>query len=99
MIVVTHDAAVAEVCERRGIAWSVFRVISDRATDGSVDDEVFHLSNQDGTPDARAVAAYLRKHPGRVPALARMARAAELATESAARAAVDAVSRLPPPAP
>jgi nucleoside phosphorylase len=94
-----ETAAVAEVCERRGIAWSVFRVISDRATDGSVDDEVFHLSNQDGTPDARAVAAYLRKHPGRGPARPRWPWAAELATESAARAAVDAVSRLPPPAP
>ena len=36
-----ETAAIAERCERRGIPWSVFRAISDRATDGSVDDEVF----------------------------------------------------------
>ena len=44
------------LCEQRGIPWSVFRVISDRATDGSVDEEVFRLSNQDGTPNAGAIA-------------------------------------------
>ncbi len=90
-----ETAAVARLCEHRGIPWSVYRVVSDRATDGSVDDEVFHLSRQDGTPDARAVAAYLLRHPGRVPGLARMARDAKLATGRAASAAVDAVSRLP----
>ena len=37
--------------------WSVFRAVSDRATDGSVDDEVFRLSRPDGTPDPAAVPA------------------------------------------
>ena len=37
------------VCARHQIPWSVFRAISDRASDGSIDEEVFHLSNQDGT--------------------------------------------------
>ena len=46
-------------CEERGMPWSVFRCVSDRATDGSVDDDVFHLSRQDGTPDPMAVASYL----------------------------------------
>ena len=50
-----ETAAIAEVCEARGIPWSVFRAISDRANDGSVDDEVFHLSNQDGTPNQEAI--------------------------------------------
>ena len=49
-----ETAAIAEVCERHGIPWSVFRVISDRATDGSIDEEVFHMSNQDGSPNGRA---------------------------------------------
>ncbi len=87
-----ETAAIAEVCEREGIPWSVFRTISDRATDGSVDEEVFHLSNQDGTPNARAIAAYLAKHPGRLPAMARMAKGAKLATERAAEAAIAAVA-------
>src|SRR5262249_53638355 len=38
-----ETAAIAEVCEARGVPWSVFRVISDRASDGTVDDEVFQL--------------------------------------------------------
>jgi nucleoside phosphorylase len=88
-----ETAAVARVCEGHGIPWSVFRAFSDRATDGVIDDEVFHLSHQDGTPDAKAVAAYLVKHPGRVPAMARMAKDAKLATDRAAEAAVTAVSQ------
>ena len=50
-----ETAAIAEICEARGIPWSVFRVISDRANDGTVDQEVFHLSNQDGTPNHAAI--------------------------------------------
>jgi len=87
-----ETAAVAEVCGRRGVRWSVFRAVSDRATDGSVDEEVFRMSNQDGTPNPRAVAAYVARHPGRIPALARMAKAATLATERATDAALAAVT-------
>jgi hypothetical protein len=85
-----ETAAIAECCERRGIPWSVFRVISDRATDGSVDEEVFRLSNQDGTPNAKAVAAYFAKHPARIPKMARLAKGAKLATKAAADAAIRA---------
>jgi adenosylhomocysteine nucleosidase len=88
-----ETAAIAESCERRGIPWSVFRVISDRATDGSVDEEVFRLSNQDGTTNAKAVAAYFAKHPGRIPNLARLAKGSKLATKTAADAAIRAVAR------
>ena len=87
-----ETAAIAEVCEQRRIPWSVFRVISDRATDGSIDDEVFHLSHQDGTPDGRAVARFLLRHPGRIPGMVRLARGAKLATEAAADAAIRACS-------
>jgi adenosylhomocysteine nucleosidase len=92
-----ETAAIAEVCRRHAIPCSVFRAVSDRATDGSVDDEVFHLSHQDGTPDAKAVAAYVLRHPGRVPALARMAKGSRLATEQAASAAIAAVTALGDP--
>jgi adenosylhomocysteine nucleosidase len=87
-----ETAAIAEVCEQHGVPWSVFRVISDRATDGSVDAEVFHLSNQDGTPNGPAIARYFAKHPGRIPQMARLAKGAKLATETAADAAIHAAS-------
>ena len=89
-----ETAAIASVCESRGVPWSVFRAVSDRTADGDVDDEVFHLSHQDGTPDGKAVAAYVLRHPGRIPALARMAKGSRLATERAASAAIAAVGAL-----
>ncbi|HEV2311025.1 MAG TPA: hypothetical protein VGU73_10930 [Acidimicrobiia bacterium] len=89
-----ETAAIAELAEQRGIPWSVFRVISDRATDGTVTDEVFHLSNQDGTPNGRAVLRFFLRHPGRIPAMARMAKGAKLATENAADAAIRACAHV-----
>ncbi len=70
----------------------MFRVISDRASDGTVDEEVFRLSDQDGTPNGRAVARYFLRHPGRIPQMARLATAAKRATEAAADAAIRACS-------
>jgi adenosylhomocysteine nucleosidase len=90
-----ETAAIAELCEARDIPWSVFRVISDRANDGTVDEEVFHLSNQDGTPNPAAIERYIAEHPERVPLLAKMADDAKLATNTAVDAAVDACARIP----
>ena len=87
-----ETAAIAEVCERRGIPWSVVRVVSDRADDGSVDAEVFALSNQDGTPNGRAVARYLLRHPHRIPRLVKLGRGADRARGKAVDAAVAAVT-------
>jgi adenosylhomocysteine nucleosidase len=88
-----ETAAIAEICQRRDIPWSVFRAISDRATQVSLDDEVFHLINRDGTFNIKMISAFFVKHPGRLPALARMAKDAKLAAEHAAAAAVNAVSQ------
>jgi adenosylhomocysteine nucleosidase len=85
-----ETAAIAALCERRAIPWSVFRVISDRATDGSVDEEVFGLSNMDGSPNNEAIERYFAEHPERVEAMARLAEGALLATEAAADAAIAA---------
>jgi nucleoside phosphorylase len=85
-----ETAAIAQLCEGRGIPWSVFRVVSDRATDGTVTEELFQLSHMDGTPNKQAVARYFAKHPGSVPRLARMAKEAKLAAETAADAAIRA---------
>jgi nucleoside phosphorylase len=87
-----ETAAIAEICQERGIPWSVFRVISDRATDGSINEEVFHLSDQNGTPNKAAVARYFLKHPTHVARMAELAIGAKLATETAADAAIRAYS-------
>ncbi len=86
-----ETAAIALACEDHDVPWTVFRAISDRATDGSVDDDVFHLAHQDGTPDPKAVVRYLVRHPGRIPGLVRMGGAAKKATERAADAALAAL--------
>lgn len=88
-----ETAAVAEVCQRFNIPWSVFRAISDRATGVSIDDEVFHLINRDGTFNIKMIGAFIVKHPRRLPALARTARDAKLAAEHAAAASVISVSQ------
>jgi len=90
-----ETAAIAELCEARDIPWSVFRVISDRASDGTVDEEVFRLSNQDGTPNPDAIERYIAEHPERVPLLAKMADDANLATHTAVHAAIGACARIP----
>jgi adenosylhomocysteine nucleosidase len=83
-----ETAAIAERCEARGVPWSVFRVISDRATDGSINEEVFHLSDQDGTPNKAAVVHYFLRHPTHVVRMADLAKGARLASETAADAAI-----------
>jgi adenosylhomocysteine nucleosidase len=90
-----ETAAIAELCEARGIAWSVFRVISDRATDGSVTQEVFALSNLDGTPNRENIERYMRDHPERLRVLAQMAKDADLARNAAADAAIAACVLIP----
>jgi nucleoside phosphorylase len=85
-----ETAAIAKVCESRGIPWAVYRTISDRASDGSVSEEVFKLSNQDGTPNHEAIAEYFTQHPEMVEAMAEMGRNAQLAVDTAAAAAIEA---------
>jgi len=83
-----ETAAVAEVCEARGVPWSAVRAISDLATD-HVDDTVLRLTNPDGSPKVGAALRYVAGHPGQIPRLARLARGAT----TAARTAADAAAR------
>lgn len=80
-------AGVAEVCEDAGIAWSVYRGISDRPDEHIVDQAVFGLSKPDGSADPVAVAKYLARDPRRAKALAHlnqcMKEAASLAADAA----------------
>lgn len=91
-----ETAAVAAACDEHGVAWTVIRSLSDRPSD-HVDDEVFAMSNQDGTPNLGRVVRYVARHPGRVPALARMGRGVRVATERATDAAVSACAGLDEP--
>jgi adenosylhomocysteine nucleosidase len=80
-------AGVAEVCEDAGVAWSVYRGISDRPDEHIVDQAVFGLSKPDGSADPVAVAKYLARDPRRAKALAHlnqcMKEAANLAADAA----------------
>ena len=87
-----ETAAVAKVCDERGVPWSVVRAISDRASDGSLDPEIVGLSHPDGRANFSAAARYLVRHPGAVPRLVRLARGSKLATKRAADAAIRAIS-------
>lgn len=89
-----ETAAIAACCEARSTPWSVHRAISDRATDGSVDDEVFQLSNQDGTPNPRAVMRYVVRHLHRLPAMVHLAKGTRVATARSAEAAIAAARTL-----
>jgi adenosylhomocysteine nucleosidase len=88
-----ETAVIAEVCERHNVRWSVFRAISDRATEAGLDDDVFRLVNSDGTFNVKRIGAFFVKHPGRLPSLARLAKDARRAANHAAAAAVNALSQ------
>jgi adenosylhomocysteine nucleosidase len=87
-----ETAAIAEVCARRGVSWSVVRVISDRAGDGTVTEEVFRLNHADGSPDLAAVTRCFLRHPGHLPRMIRLAGDARLAARLAADAAINDIA-------
>jgi uridine phosphorylase len=80
-------AGVAEACEDAGIAWSVYRGISDRPDEHIVDQAVFSLSKPDGSADPVALAKYLARDPRRAKALAHLNRCMQEAASLAADAA------------
>ncbi len=82
-------AGVAEVCEERGVEWSVYRGISDRPDEHIVDQAVFGLSKPDGSADAVAVAKYLARDPRRAKELAHLNKCMQAAASLAADAARD----------
>lgn len=83
-----ETAAIARVCERRGVPWLAFRAISDMAGDASLGPDAMTLVNPDGSPKGWASIKYLLTHPRRVPLLMRVGRDAQAAAVAAARAAV-----------
>jgi nucleoside phosphorylase len=80
-------AGVADACDQAGVAWSVYRGISDRPDEHIVDQAVFALSKPDGTADFAAVAKFLARDPRRAKALAHLNRCMQTAAKVAAEAA------------
>jgi adenosylhomocysteine nucleosidase len=89
-----ETAAVAAVCHRRGIPWSVFRAVSDRPQDGLLDHGVFELLEADGSVNLGRALSYVASRPWRVRGLARLARDSSGASRRAASAAVAACAEL-----
>ena len=85
-----ESGGVGVVCERAGVPWSVFRGISDMAADGLVDQDMFAMTNPDGTADHDAITRYLEEHPEKIPVLTQLAHDTDIATEAAAAAAIRA---------
>jgi len=81
-----ETSAVAGVCAARGMAWSVYRCISDRAFDGLLDDRILALTRPDGSVRVDEVVALLDQEPDLAPILERLGRD----TATAARLAADA---------
>jgi adenosylhomocysteine nucleosidase len=84
-----ESSAVAEVCETRGVPWSVYRCIGDRYFDGLLDARLVALTNPDGSGDRAAIEKLLAEEPEVAAKLERLsrdtARAAQLAAEAALR--------------
>lgn len=83
-----ETAAIARVCERRGVPWLAFRVISDMAGNASFGPDLMTLVNSDGSPKAWTALRYLVTHPHRIAGLLRLGRDAQAAAFAAARATV-----------
>ena len=84
-----ETAAVAGVCERRGVPWSAVRAISDLV--GVTPADVIDLANADGTPNMRASLRYLVTKPWRIPRLVRLGLDSTRAASAAAKAAAGVV--------
>jgi adenosylhomocysteine nucleosidase len=84
-----ENSAVAEVCEARGVPWSVYRCIGDRYFDGLLDERIVAATNQDGSGNYEALHKLLEAEPELGAKLERLSRettmAARLAAEAAAR--------------
>jgi nucleoside phosphorylase len=83
-----ESSAVAEVCEARSCAWSVYRCIGDRHFDGLLDERVVGLTNPDGSGNRAELERLLATEPDLAAKLERLSHDSALAARLAAEAAV-----------
>jgi adenosylhomocysteine nucleosidase len=85
-----ETGSVAAVCEARRVPWTAFRSLSDHATKAPVETAVLGLAKPDGSANVSALLRYLGPKPWRIRHLSRLVKGSNLATRTAAAAAVDA---------
>ena len=83
-----ESAAMAEVCELRGIRWSVYRCIGDRPFDGLLDERLVALSNPGGSANMAEIQKLLDAEPDLTLKLEQLRRDASNGARLAAEAAV-----------
>lgn len=83
-----ETAAIGASALRHGCSWSVYRAISDRASDELVDSEIFAMAKPDGSPDYWASLRFIARRPWMLPRLIRIGRDAQRAANAAADAAL-----------
>lgn len=83
-----ESAAVAEVCEARGVPWSVYRCIGDRHFDGLLDERIMAMTNPDGSGNMAELHRLLEEDPELAVKLERLSHDSTLAARLAAEAAV-----------
>ncbi len=88
-----ETAPIAAICESRACPWSVFRAISDRAGDGSIDPTMLSLAGPDGKPNVPALVRFVLTNPRRLPNLIRLGRGLRLTANAAAYGAVSALGK------
>jgi adenosylhomocysteine nucleosidase len=86
-----ESAGVAGAAEAAGVPWTAIRGISDMVGDDVVTPDAIDLVREDGSTDAGAVARLVVRHPGRVGALAAMAKGSARAMSGVCRAVADAL--------
>jgi adenosylhomocysteine nucleosidase len=83
-----ETAAIGASALRHGATWSVYRAISDKASDDIVDTEIFEMANADGSPNLWASLRFLLRKPWMIPSLVKLGRDSARAAAAAAEAAM-----------
>jgi adenosylhomocysteine nucleosidase len=79
-----ESSGVGEVCEDRGVPWSVVRVISDRPDAGLADGTVMDALRPDGSTNVLAALKAMAVKPSRIPGFVQLGRDASMAARKAA---------------
>jgi adenosylhomocysteine nucleosidase len=86
-----ESSGVGEVCEARGVPWSVVRVISDRPDAGLADGAVMDALRPDGSTNVLAALKAMAVKPNRIPGFLQLGRDASMAARKAAATTVGAL--------